>query len=261
LNLIKLKKKDFLKSLTDSLATSGINGKLQARDYEIMRFILEQKFCSLEAIYFRFFDVRKFSDEKLPKQLWTTRQRLAKLRGYFLLKTEKVLSSGRAHYLLTPLGYKILVAKLSEALVIKPTSKIDFSLYDHDMRLTMIRAHTEARGKSKKWYSEKYLKAQAIELGDNHKKFQFSKDLRPDAVFLNSKNERIALELEVARKNRARIEEKIRLYDELLEERERSGEKIKVLDKVWFILTKPVVARYLIKMMSYCLLARRQDCF
>lgn len=250
--MVELTRKDFIKSLTDSVQTKSANGRLQPRDYEIMRFILEQKFCSLEAVYFRFFDQRKAPTDPLPKNLWTTRQRLAKLRHLALIKTEKVLSSGRAHFLLTGFGHKILTTAAADTISIRPTKAIDFSLYEHDVRITMIRALTEAKGKCSRWYSEKWLKAQAILIGDKHK-YHFSKDLRPDAFFVNPKGEKIAFELEVARKARSRIDEKIRLYDDLLEEnyrRESSSERFKVIDKVWFIATKPVVARFLQKMIE-----------
>jgi len=212
-----------------------------------MRFILEQKFCSLEAIYFRYFDKRTSQVDKLPKNLSTTRQRLSKLRTLGLLKTEKVLSSGRAHFLLTPLGFKILEAHTDDVLSMQPTKNIDFSLYEHDVRITMIRALTEAKGKCRLWYSEKWLKAQDVPIGKDQK-YHFAKDLRPDALLVNSKGERIALELEVARKAKSRLTDKIRLYDDLMEENYRSNsgsEQFKVIDKVWFIATKPVVVRFL----------------
>ena len=249
-SLVELKRKDFIQSFTDALTNKNAGGRLQTRDYEIMRFILEQKFCSLEAIYFRFFDVRKLPTDPLPKNLWTTRQRLSKLRLLGLLKTEKVLSSGRAHFLLTPLGHKVVTMHAQEWVLIRPAKSIDFSLYEHDVRITMIRALTEAKGKAGGWYSDKWLKASPIYIGGKHK-YHFAKDLRPDAFFVNSKSEKIALELEVARKSRSRIEDKIRLFDELLEARHHgSSEPFKVLDKVWFIATKPVVLRFLQKMIE-----------
>ena len=77
---IDITKKEFITSLTDSITAKSPHGRIQPRDYEIMRFILEQKFSSLESIYFRFFDVRDSQTEPLPKNLWTTRQRL---RSFF----------------------------------------------------------------------------------------------------------------------------------------------------------------------------------
>ena len=252
LSSVDLKRKDFIQSLTDAITTKKAGGRLQSRDYEIMQFILEQKFCSLEAIYFRFFDTRKSPTDSLPNNLWTTRQRLSKLRALALIKTEKVLSSGRAHFLLTPFGHKALSTHAQDAILIRPAKGIDFSLYEHDVRITMIRSLTEAKGKAGRWYSEKWLKASPIYIGGKHK-YHFAKDLRPDAFFVNSKSEKIALELEVSRKARVRIEEKIRLYDDLLEENYRPNcgpERFKVLDKVWFIATKPVVLRFLQKMIE-----------
>lgn len=248
---VELKRKDFIQSLTDALTTKKSGGRLQPRDYEIMRFILEQKFCSLEAIYFRFFDARKTQSEPLPKNFWTTRQRLSKLRALALIKTERVLSSGKAHFLLTPFGHKVLTTHVQEAILIRPAKAIDFSLYEHDVRITTLRALTESKGKAGRWYSEKMLKAQAVPVGDGQK-FHFAKDLRPDAMFINSKNERVVLELEVARKAKSRIEEKIRLYDDLLEEHYRPNceGRFKVIDKVWFVVTKPVVGRFLTKMIE-----------
>lgn len=245
-----LSKKDFIKSFSDSLTKAGPGGRLQARDYEIMRFILEQKFCSLEAIYFRFFDARKSPTEALPKNLWTTRQRLSKLRNLSLIKTEKVLSSGKAHFLITAFGHSVLTTHVKDSILIKPAKHIDFSLYEHDVRITMLRAITESKGKCTRWYSEKWLKASSIII-DGKYKYHFAKDLRPDAFLLNTKSEKIALELEVSRKARSRIEEKIRLYDDLLEESsQRDGSSFKVLDKVWFVATKPVVLRFLQKMIE-----------
>lgn len=266
-------KKDFLKSFTDSIVTTKAGGRLQARDFEIMRFILEQKFCSLEAIYFRFFDVRKTPSEPLPKNLWTTRQRMSKLRALGFIKTEKVLSSGRAQFLLTPFGWKILTTYSQDTIQIRPTKEIDFSMFEHDSRITMIRALTETKGKSGLWYSDKWLKSGALMI-DGHK-FNFFKDLRPDAFFMNSKGQKVALELEIARKSRSRLAEKIALFDDLIEENYREGqgrqddgsrfgassigEKFRVVDKVWFIATKPVVARFLLKLIESK--ARNPLCF
>ena len=56
-----------------------------------------------------------------------------------------MLSSARAHFLITPFGYKVLTARASDAISIRPTKTIDFSLYEHDVRITMIRSLTEGK--------------------------------------------------------------------------------------------------------------------
>ena len=220
--------------------------KLQPRDYEILQFILEQKFASLETIYFRFFDVRESDSDPLPKNLWTTRQRLTKLRQQALLKTEKVLSSGKAHFLITNQGYKILQEKSGDGYFpIKPAKKIDFSLYEHDVRVSLIRAFIESKGFSKRWFSEKWLKASPIFIGHNER-FRFSKDLRPDAVYINSRDQKVSVEFEMTRKGRLRLRDKIRIYEELLVPREAffgTTGRSQVLDKVWVIAMRPAIAR------------------
>ena len=257
-------RKDIVESVNESSRTKSDGFELQARDYEILRFILEQKFSSLEAIYFRFFDVRKADTDPLPKNLWTTRQRLSKLRVSALIKTEKVLSSGKAHFLLTSFGYKVLTHHVSTLIPVKPTKEIDFSLYEHDSRITMVRALTEAKKKCTRWYSEKWLKASPIYI-DNKYRYTFSKDIRPDAVFINTKNEKIAFELEMARKGRTRLEEKISLYDNLLRSKVHysdeggDGSEYKVLDKVWFVTTKPAVHRHLQRAIKN--ISREPECY
>ncbi len=253
MSLNQISRKDFIKSFTSAINKPKALGRMQARDYEILKFILEQKFCSLEAIYFRFFDVRSQPSDPLPKNFWTTRQRLAKLRSLALIKTEKVFSTGRAQFLLTPIGWQVITTHAKELISIRPAKQIDFSLYDHDRRVTLIRALTEAKGKCKLWHSDKWLKASPVMI-DGKYKFNFAKDLRPDAFFINSKGEKVALELEVAKKSRSRLEEKIELYDNLMSEAYRSSpdrnEKYKVIDKVWFIATKLDVARLLARVVE-----------
>ena len=74
---------------------SKLSFRLTARDIEILGFLLDQKFASLEQIYFRRFDVRKTVTEPLPKNLYVTRQRLKILRQAGLIKTEKVYSEAK----------------------------------------------------------------------------------------------------------------------------------------------------------------------
>lgn len=237
-----LTSKELRESLPSAVGKGVLGVRLQPRDYEILRFILEQKFVSLESIYFRFFDVRAGDEVLLPKNLWTTRQRLAKLRSVLLIKTEKVLSSGKAHFLITPLGYKVLREKDDEVFHIKPTKRIDFSLYEHDLKLTMLRAFLEKKGKSNLWRSEKWLRGSVFE-GEGYR-HRFSKELIPDAVFYNARDERVALEVELSRKGQRRLIEKVERYNYLLKEgwcSQKREDRPAVLDKVWIVVTKPLV--------------------
>lgn len=65
--------------------------RLTDRDFEIFAFLLEQKFGSLEQIYFRFFDARGRVADPLPKGLHVTRQRLQILKRNGFIKSEKCI--------------------------------------------------------------------------------------------------------------------------------------------------------------------------
>ena len=73
----------------------GPGFRLTARDYQIFGFLLDQKFASLEALYFRFFDGRKAPTDPLPENLYVARQRLGILKRAGLLLTERVYSDPR----------------------------------------------------------------------------------------------------------------------------------------------------------------------
>ena len=128
---------------------------------------------------------------------------------------------------------RILEARSTDPVPVREAKKIDFSLYEHDSKINAVRVLLETRGKCRKWYSEKILRAAPLPL--TKKGYRFGSDLFPDAVFVNSKGERIALELEVSRKGPSKIREKLRLYGRLLD-----GD---VLDKVWIVATKASIRR------------------
>ena len=216
------------------------NIRLQVRDYDILSFLLEQKFASLEMIYLGFFDERKSFDEAPQKNFQTARQRLAKLRQHKLIKTQIVPSSGKAHFLITRLGVNFLESHTEEETPIREAKRIDFSLYNHDYKINMIRILLKIKGKCRAWYSEKLIRAAPIPLKDDG--FKFQSNLFPDAVFINSKGERVALELEVSRKGLSRVREKLEEYDYLI----RMG----VLDKIWIVATKPSIIKTYSKAIS-----------
>ena len=232
-------KKEVIHSLGIASRRSFLGIRLQNRDYKILRFILEQKFASLEMIYLLCFDRRKNESEAWPKNLWTVRQKLSKLRSQGLLKTEKVLSSGKAHFLITPLGLRSLAAYFGKHFPIRPAKRIDFSLYEHDYRLSLVRISLERKGICRHYFSEKRIRSAPVPLIKNG--FRFFKDLIPDGIFINKKNERVAIELEASRKGIRKVISKIRHYEDYL--RGSYYCPYPVLDKVWIVVTKKSIER------------------
>src|ERR1035437_5652472 len=75
---------------------AGPGFRLTERDYDIFGFLLDQKFASLEALYFRFFDARPAATDPLPENLYVARQRLGILKRAGLVSTERVYSDPKS---------------------------------------------------------------------------------------------------------------------------------------------------------------------
>lgn len=181
--------------------------RLTERDVELLGFLLDQKFASLEQIYFRFFDVRLKVTDELPQNLFVTRQRLQVLRRAGLVSTEKVFSESKSLYLLTTLGFKIFRARRPHDAFASPAKDVDFRNYDHDTKVNDCRIAIERTGKVMKWLPERRLRAQGFE-----SEFSWSelpKELVPDGIFISKKNgDRIAFEIETTPRKKSRYEEK-----------------------------------------------------
>ena len=183
------------------------NLRLTDRDLDLFGFILEQKFASLEQIYFRFFDVRKSITEVLPKGLFVTRQRLQLLKRHGFLKAEKVYSEAKSLYLITNLAVQVLRSKRPHLADLKVISQIDFRNYDHDSKVNDCRVAIERTGKIIRWLPERKLRAQGFESD-----FSFDElpsELVPDGIFITSKGERVAFEIETTPRKKSRYEEKL----------------------------------------------------
>lgn len=79
--------------------------RLTPRDFEILKYLYDQKFCSLECLYHRFFDQRQ-PGEPIPNQMRVARQRLQALKRAEVIKTQRVYSEAKSVYLIAPRGYQ-----------------------------------------------------------------------------------------------------------------------------------------------------------
>lgn len=202
INDLKAGKKD-----KTSKSDGSLKIRLTDRDFEIFGFLLDQKFASLEQIYFRFFDARKQVSDELPSGLHVTRQRLQLLRQAGFISTQRVFSEARSLYLLTSSGYQVFRSKRPEAAFLsQPSKAVDFRNYEHDTKVNDCRIAIERTGKIIRWLPEKRLRAQGFE-----SEFSWSelpKELVPDGIFITSKGERVAFEIETTPRKKIRYEEK-----------------------------------------------------
>ena len=202
INDLKLSKKD-----KNMKSNKSLKIRLTDRDFEIFGFLLDQKFASLEQIYFRFFDARKQVSDELPSGLHVTRQRLQLLRLAGFVSTQRVFSEARSLYLLTSLGYQMFRSKRPEAAFLsQPSKAVDFRNYEHDTKVNDCRIAIERTGKIIRWLPEKRLRAQGFE--SEFSWDELPKELVPDGIFITSKGERVAFEIEATPRKKIRYEEK-----------------------------------------------------
>lgn len=170
---------------TDKAKTKNII--LQDRDYEVLRYILEQKFLSREQVTKWFY-----------KSPFMSQVRLRELGLLRYLKKEPVALNSKDHFLITGLGLMALAERGVNG--IRPAKSIDIRFYFHDRTVTDIRLLFEDIGLAKDWKSERVLKA---EIGSFLSARQAGKKI-PDGMFLSPAGKRIAFELELVPKENSR---------------------------------------------------------
>lgn len=185
--------------------------RLTDRDYEILKYLYDQKFCSLEILYFRFFDQRENRAEALPEKLPAARQRLGILKRAGFIVAQKVYSESKSVYLLSKLGFKVLSERFPKLTYGPPIQKVDFRNYEHDSRVTLVRVALERSEKAIKWYPERRIRIQGFK--SKEADVRLPESLIPDAVFLSSKGQRVALEVELSVRKRSRFRAKIEDYE------------------------------------------------
>jgi hypothetical protein len=184
----------------------ALNFRLTLRDIEILGFLLDQKFASLEQLYFRFFDVREKVTDPLPSNLFVTRQRLQILRRAGLVSTERVYSEAKSLYLLTAQGFQVFQSKRPHDAYATAIRQIDFRNYEHDTKVNDCRIAIERTGKIMKWVSERKIRMKGFE--SQFSNSELPDEIVPDGIFISSKGERIAFEIEVSPRKKARYLDK-----------------------------------------------------
>lgn len=218
----------------------NVNLRLTIRDYEIFRFLLDQKFSSLEVLYYRFFDCRKSISELPPKEFFVARQRLGILKRAGLIKTQRVFSESKNLYLLSPMGFKALEGKMPDAIYAAPVKEVDFRSYDHDRRVNIVRTVLERQGKAVAWVSERRLRMQGFKVEGNYQ--ELPKSIVPDGIFLSSKGERVALEVEASVRKKERFENKVLAFESVMS---RHNPKNALIHKVLFVACTDAIGKEL----------------
>lgn len=204
---------------------SSLGLVLTERDLEVIAFVNSMKFASLDELHFKFFRVLKSGIES--KSLWWARERIGDLVKANYLSRIYSFSERKAYYHGTSKGYYALQRSCPEKHSPRPLEKIDHNTFEHDKLLLRTRLHLEENEKINSWISDRQL-FQFPELCLN-----FGEGNQPDALYINSNGEKIALELELARKAKKRYVDKIRNYAFLMREQKDNPNNFK---KVRFIV-------------------------
>lgn len=199
------------------------NLKFSSKDIEVLDFILKMKFANVEDIHERFFKKKKTGE--VSTCLRWAQFRLSLLTRHKLLKRFSNFGT-RYFYMTTDEGYYFLKRSKKIKSLCKPLDEIDIRTFEHDHQLVQIRSKLENEGEASNWISDREL-SENTELKTN-----LPFDCRPDAIYVSRNGERIALELEKARKSKDRYQQKIRTYIKLMTE---SSDSTRPFERVYFI--------------------------
>lgn len=203
--------------------------RLTDREKEILKFILEMKFASIDELYFHFFQINRDGTESVS-QLYT-KERISILKKAGFLDAKRITTENKYYYVGTKLAYDYLknVTTLDE--ICEPLNALQAQNFIHDLYVLHSRIILSRSLKIQKWTSEKAL------IDSDEFKNVFTREFRPDGLYRDSNNQGVAFELENTLKSKERTIKKIRRYVELL----RNESDVRNFDKVHYVCTKPAI--------------------
>ena len=202
--------------------------RVTSRDMDILEFVLEMKFSTIEDVHSKFFKLTK-AGEKSSCLRWS-RERVANLVKSDFLKAVKDVCH-RTLYIVTSKGYLYLRNSRIDSLCSRPLQSVDGRTYDHDQKVIQIRLALEESGAVNKWISERQLSEV-----EEYRQF-LPTEFRPDAIYHSKDGLKIAFELEIARKSKERYQQKIKRYIQLMLENGNQP----IFDQVHFVCEKETV--------------------
>jgi hypothetical protein len=199
-------------------ASDLVSVRLVPRDFEVIRFLIQMKFSSIEEIHQKFFKVS--TDGIESSSLRWARERLAALCRLRLVSSENVAGSNKRYFVATAKGYHLISRTLLLDGFVKPTGRIDIRTFEHDLAVLRMRLALESESSVTNWVSDRELKVAS-------EKFDALRgDYAPDAIYQTSSGEQVALEVEIARKAKSRYQKKIQHYVDTYRDRKCSSFKL-----------------------------------
>jgi hypothetical protein len=208
--------------------TKKENFRMTSRDMDILEFILEMKFSTIEDIHSKFFKFTRTGQQSICLR-WA-RERVAHLVKADFLKPVKDVCY-RTLYIVTQKGYFFLRNSRMDRIYSRPLLSVDGRTYNHDQKVIQIRTQLEENGLVTSWTSERQL----AEI-EEFKKY-LPTEFRPDAIYEAKDGHKVAFELEIARKSKERYQQKIKRYIQLITDHTDRP----IFSKVHFVCEKQTV--------------------
>ena len=203
---------------------------LTSRDFEIISFVCEMKFASIDDIYEKFF--KKLKDGSESKSMWWARERITELYKHGYISRIYSFNERKAYYLGTKKGYYELIKSYPAVIPTRPVESINFNTFEHDKLLMSLRLKMEKTNECSKWVSDRTL-SQFPDLCPS-----MDKSYLPDAIYTTAEGEKVAFELEISRKAKKRYHEKIQSYVKCLR---LNKDSLSIFKKViFFVIHEPV---------------------
>lgn len=207
---------------------------LSDRDFEILQFILEMKFASLDEVCAKFFKGSPVDQNIVG--YWYAKKRLSQLEKAGYLASSKRFSETKRFYFATKLAYSALSNLFLGQTLLRPIGSIDGRTVAHDYLVLRMRLALEKRGLCHSWISDRSLKIQTGILSE------LKAGYSPDGVYQPLQGPAVAFELEIALKSKARYQAKIKKYIDWIQ---RHSNTEGAFRSVHFVTTSAVVKAHL----------------
>lgn len=207
---------------------------LSDRDYEVLEFVMDMKFASLDEVCEKFFRGSPIDSNVVG--YWYAKKRLAQLEQAGFLKSTKQYSESRKFYYATLKSYFTLTNLYPEKILSRPSFAIDGRTVLHDYLVLRIRLELEKKHLAHSWISDRNLKLQKGSIST------LSKSYLPDGIYKPIQGNAVAFELEISLKAKSRYQDKIKRYVQWIREHRHDPLAFK---KVHYVVAKDVVKKHL----------------
>lgn len=208
---------------------------LTERDLNIIEYVLDMKFATVQDVFEKFFKIT-LSNEEAKSDEWAVR-RIQQLTSNGYLNGIHSFSERKKYYLGTWKGYYAVEKVKPELNVSKPSKAIDHHTFNHDKKVIEARIILENQKAATSWISDRKLRT--------------NKDLAgglllsnvPDGLFKTPEGKRVALEIEATQKTKSDYANKIKKYVAMMRSKDL---KVKVFDQVLYVVAKESVRNILL---------------